>query len=147
MQLSSNFTLAEMLESQTARRHGFDEQFRPSKSAVNNLKLVADNILQPLRNHTGQPIRISSGYRCRRVNTQVGGAANSQHVTGNAVDIISASPNVSNATLFELIQRLKLPYDQLIWEFGTRINPAWVHVSFSNRHRRQIIYIPANLRP
>jgi zinc D-Ala-D-Ala carboxypeptidase len=147
MMLSKNFSLAEMLESQTATRFGVSEQFRPSKIVVDNLTLLCTHILQPLRDKLGTPIRISSGYRHKRTNELVGGASTSQHVRGQAADLISADPNVSNATIFETIQRLNLPFDQLIWEFGTKLNPSWVHVSYGERHRRQVLYVPNHLKP
>jgi zinc D-Ala-D-Ala carboxypeptidase len=144
--MTKNFTLTEFLESQTATRRGIEEQFRPPKHIVKNLQALAENILQPLRDKTG-PIRISSGYRCKALNAAIGGSISSQHMMGEAADIISADPNVSNATLFEIIQKLNLPFDQLIWEYGTKLNPRWIHVSFSPRNRRQILYIPSNLKP
>jgi len=142
MKLSKNFTLAEMLESQTARRHGIDEQFMPPAKVVDNLQALVKNILQPLRDKVG-PISVSSGYRCKRVNTIIKGAASSQHLTGQAADIKGAN----NKALFDAIIEMKLPFDQLIWEFGTKANPAWVHVSFGPRNRRQVLYIPSNLKP
>lgn len=147
MKLSANFTLQEMLESQTARRHNITQQFRPSQTVIKNLELLCVNILQPLRDKLGTPIRISSGYRHPETNKKVGGSATSQHTQGQAADIISADPDVSNATIFETIQRLNLPFDQLIWEYGTKLNPAWVHVSFGPRNRKQVLYIPKNLEP
>jgi zinc D-Ala-D-Ala carboxypeptidase len=144
--MTKHFTLNEFIESQTARRRGIDEQFRPPAHIRKNLQALAENILEPLRAHTG-PIRISSGYRCKRLNAAVGGSISSQHMQGQAADIISADSNISNATLFNLIISLNLPFDQLIWEYGTKINPAWVHVSFGPRNRKQILYIPNTLRP
>jgi hypothetical protein len=129
--LSDNFTLAEMLKSSTAVRQGFVEQLTPPISVVKNLEALAKNILQPLRNAERTPILIISGYRCHRLNDFIGGSDNSQHVTGEAVDIESDD----NEALFNMIQELGLPFDQLINEF----NFAWVHVSFGPRNRRQIL--------
>jgi hypothetical protein len=105
---------------------------------IANLKLLCENILQPLRDEVGA-ISISSGFRCEKVNKLIGGAVGSQHQTGEAADIKGIT--VSNKVLFDKIRALKLPYDQLIHEFGTKDNPAWVHVSFSKRNRRQVLYI------
>ena len=138
MQLSKNFYLAEFLESQTARRHNIQEQFKPSGLVIANLKLLCENILQPLRDEVGA-ITISSGFRCEKVNKLIGGAVGSQHQTGEAADIKGIT--VSNKVLFDKIRALKLPYDQIIHEFGTKDNPAWVHVSFSKKNRRQVLYI------
>jgi zinc D-Ala-D-Ala carboxypeptidase len=139
MQLSKNFYLSEFLESQTARRHGISEQFNPSKEVVENLRLLCVNVLQPLRDKSGS-IKISSGYRCKRVNDIVKGSATSEHMTGQAADIQGLQ--MSNSELFKLIQALKLPFNQLIWEFGTKQSPAWVHVSFNKSlNKKQILYI------
>lgn len=140
MNLTKNFPLIDFLESQTARRHGIKEQFNPPKLVVDNLRLLSINILQPLRDHIKSPIIISSGYRSPQVNALIENASKtSQHMTGQASDIYALK--ISNSKLFELIQKLNLPYDQLIWEFGTKKEPAWVHVSWSPKPRRQILYI------
>lgn len=140
MKLSPNFTLEEMLESQTARRKGIAEQFTPPPEVIANLKALCKNILQPLRDAIGGPIKISSGYRCPRLNKAIGGAKNSQHMAGEAADIQGLN-GMTNKQLFNKIKQLGLPFDQMIWEFGNDQNPAWVHVSFGPRHRRQIIRV------
>jgi uncharacterized protein YcbK (DUF882 family) len=133
------FTLAELLESQAARRKNITEQFNPPGEVVLALNNLVDNILDPLRESYGKPIRISSGYRCKRVNAAVGGASTSQHLLGQAADIQAADG--LNMPLFEFIKEMNLPFDQLLWEYGTKTNPAWVHVSFGPRNRKQILYI------
>jgi hypothetical protein len=96
-------------------------------------------ILQPLRNALDYPIKISSGYRCPRLNTHIKGAPNSQHMYGQAVDLIDVSNG--NAVLFETIKSLGLPFDQMIDEFGL----AWVHVSYdSQRMRHQMLKATKN---
>lgn len=139
MNLTKNFPLVDFLESQIARRHNIEEQFKPSEQVVGNLRMLCVNILQPLRDAIKSPIIVSSGYRCERVNTLAKGAKSSQHLTGQAVDIYATK--ISNAALFKKIQELNLPFDQLIWEHGTLQNPAWVHVSYSSKPRKQILYI------
>lgn len=140
MQLSKNFSLAELTESQTGRRHNIKEQFNPPQEVITNLKELCEKVLQPIRDKVGA-IKVSSGYRSPQVNKIVGGATSSQHMTGEAVDI--SGINISNAELFKAIKDSNLPYDQLIWEYGTKSNPAWVHVSYtSNRKaRKQVLYI------
>jgi zinc D-Ala-D-Ala carboxypeptidase len=138
MKLSKNFTLEEMLESQTARRKNIEEQFQPTEDIIANLKLLCKNILQPLRDEAGA-IMVSSGYRCPRLNKAIGGSKTSQHRFGQAADIKGVES--SNAKLFAQIKKMKLPFDQLIWEFGTAKEPAWVHVSFSPRERGEILFI------
>lgn len=136
---SKYFTLKEMLSSQTATRLGFNEQFNPSALVISNLEKLCFNILDPLREELGVPLKISSGYRCLRLNNAVGGAKNSQHLTGQASDV--EGMNITNAEIFETIKKMNLPYDQLIWEFGNKKEPAWVHVSTASNPRKQIIYI------
>jgi zinc D-Ala-D-Ala carboxypeptidase len=72
MNLSKNFTLNELLRSDTANRLKIVEQYTPSQAVVENLRKLCINILQPLRNHLGVPIRITSGFRCKRTNKAVG---------------------------------------------------------------------------
>lgn len=138
MKLSNNFELSEFLFSETAYRYDIKEQFTPSKEVVDNLKLLCVNILQPVRDKFGA-IKITSGYRCRKVNDIVKGSVTSQHKTGQASDIQAL--NTTNRVLFEYIKKSDLPFHQLIWEFGTKNNPAWVHVSFSGKPIRQVLYI------
>lgn len=136
--LSQHFSLTEMVESATARRLQIQEQFAPPTQVVDNLKELCENILEPLRLEVGALI-ITSGYRCPKVNKAVGGVPTSQHVVGQAADIRATS--TTNAELFNHIKQMRLPFDQLIWEFGTQQEPAWIHVSYSRRPRRQILFI------
>lgn len=130
------FSIAELTKSATASRKGINNT--PDESVKRNLNLLVDNILDPLREAFGEPIIVTSGYRCGRLNKAVGGATKSQHMYGQAADIRTVSDKPSdNKKLFDLIRELKLPYDQLIDEY----NYNWVHVSYSSRHRRQILHI------
>lgn len=130
MNLTKNFTLEEMLQSDTASRQGFKEQFNPNDEIIESLRLLCVNVLQPLRDKTDKAIIISSGYRCKRLNNAIGGASNSQHLIGEAADI-----KIEGITPFEvckLIIELELPFDQIIEEFG-----VWTHVSFSTKNRKE----------
>lgn len=139
MNLSKNFTLNEMLESQTARRRNIQEQFTPSENVKENLRKLCINVLQPLRDKLGKPIHVSSGYRCKRLNKAIGGAVKSQHIEGKAADLQGIG--ITNKELFDYIKD-NLDYDQLLWEFGTKEEPAWVHVSYDDkRMRKQVLYI------
>lgn len=126
MNLSRHFTLEEMTHSQTASRRGVLN--RPGPDEVENLRRLCLNILEPLRVHLGRPIMVSSAYRAPYVNRLVGGASTSQHVRGQAADIVV--PGMSVDEVVKAIHDLNLPYDQLIDEFGD-----WVHVSYSARKR------------
>ena len=130
------FSIAELTKSETANKRKIDN--KPTKEVENCLNQLIDNILDPLRKAYGQPIIVSSGYRCPELNKVVGGTRTSQHILGQAADIRTKfNSKESNKQLFELIKQLKLPFDQLINEY----NYSWVHVSYSNRNRRQILNI------
>jgi zinc D-Ala-D-Ala carboxypeptidase len=130
MQLSPNFTLNEMTRSETADLHGYAEQYTPPQKVISNLQRLCVRVLEPLRaklcTHFGREIAIhvTSGYRCDRVNKKVGGAFNSQHTIGDAVDIQVHEMTVEE--LFQFIRKNIGEYDQLIQEFD-----QWVHVSFT----------------
>lgn len=130
------FSIAELTNSSTAIKKKIDNT--PTKEIENNLNQLIDNILDPLRESWGQPIIVSSGYRCDALNKAVGGATSSQHRLGQAADIHTKSNSKEdNKKLFDLIKQLKLPFDQLINEY----NYDWVHVSYSPRNRRQVLNI------
>lgn len=132
--LSKHFTLDEMTKSATATRLGI--QNVPTAEHLENLRDLVEYVLEPLRIHYGRPIIVTSGYRCPSLNKAVGGAAKSQHATGQAVDIRSVSDRRDdNKELFDMIREMGLPFDQLINEFDY----DWVHVSYSPRNRRQVL--------
>lgn len=131
--MTEHFTLRELTKSMTATRLGFDEQFDPSQEVIDNLQALAENILQPLRDAIGHVIYVHSGYRCERLNSYIHGAKGSQHMKGEAVDIENLQ--YGNEYLYRKIIELKLPFDQLINEFGF----DWIHVSYSPQNRRQIL--------
>ncbi len=138
MRLSKHFTLDEFIKSATATRLGIDNT--PDEKVLNCIQALVDNVLEPLRVHMGRPLIVTSGFRCKKLNKAVGGSSTSQHCTGEAVDIRSVSDKFSdNKEIFDTILDMKLPFDQLIWEFGNDVGPDWVHVSFSPKNRKQII--------
>lgn len=138
MQLSKNLSLAEVIRSETAKRRGVSNM--PTDAHIANFKLLAEKVFQPIRDHFGVPIHISSGYRSAALNKAIGGAASSQHCTGEAIDIDMDGTSVTNAQIFNYIKD-NLEFDQLIWEFGTDTNPDWVHVSYEStgKQRKQIL--------
>jgi hypothetical protein len=138
MQLSKNLALAEVMRSETAKRKGISNM--PTPEHIENFKLLAENVFQPIREHFGVPIHISSGYRSKALNTAVGGSLSSQHCSGEAIDIDMDTTTVKNAEIFNFIKD-NLNFDQLIWEFGTDSNPDWVHVSYEStgKQRKQIL--------
>ena len=138
MQLSKNFSLKEMTRSQTATRKGIDNN--PTGTHQSNLVLLCQNILQPLRDYYGRPLRVSSGYRSPELCIAIGSSIKSQHAKGQAADF--EIPGVSNKDLAEYI-RDNLNFDQLILEFFTPDDPnsGWVHCSFNNKveNRKQFL--------
>ena len=138
MKLSENLTLREAIKSNTATRLGIDNT--PEQWEINNLRAVAENIFQPVRDHFGVPIGVSSGYRCKELNKAIGGSKYSQHMIGEALDIdADIYGRVTNAEIFNYIKN-NLEWDQMIWEFGDDDEPNWVHVSYkeSGSNRKQL---------
>ena len=123
MQLSQNFTLAELTKSQTAERRGIKNV--PDAEAITNLKLLAENILQPIRNEFGSFI-VSSGYRCPELSIAIGSSKNSQHCKGQAADFEVA--NVDNYLFHEKI----CEFSQIIFDHDTVVPPSSRDSQFPN---------------
>lgn len=139
-QLSKSFSLAELTNSNTAKSRGINNTAPPK--VVKNMKDLATNLLQPLRDHIGLPIKVNSGYRSPALNKAVGGVSNSSHLTGYAVDIVC--PSYGNAKEFcryieKFLKENNIPFDQLIYEYGT-----WVHLGYKSNaglQRKQVLTI------
>ena len=140
MKLSEHLDLSEVTRSTDAKRRGISNE--PTAEHIQNFKIIAEKIFEPIRKHFGVPIHISSGYRSKALNTAIGGSLTSQHCFGEAIDIDmdGSSNGVTNKMVFEFI-KANLNFDQLIWEFGTKDAPDWVHVSFetTGKQRKQIL--------
>ena len=134
MQLSANFSLAEMVKSQIAERKGLDNT--PNPEQIKELEKVAVNILQPVRDHFSVPFIVSSGFRCGELCVAVGSSIKSQHAKGQAADF--EVPNVSNMELAEWI-RDNLEFDQLILECYKGGNTGWVHCSYVHEPRKELL--------
>lgn len=131
--LTSHFSLEEFTLSQTAARQGLDNT--PSPEVAANLLRTATGLEAVRVVLGGAPINISSGYRSPAVNAAVGGAKNSQHLTGQACDF--TAPRFGTVQqVFDAIKRSGIAYDQLIIEFG-----RWVHISFADKPRKQALVI------
>ena len=132
-QLTANFSLHELTKSETALRMGFDNT--PGEVEIASLKLLAEKVLQPVRDHFAKGVKVNSGYRSPESNAAVNGSKTSDHCLGRAADI--EIPGVPNAELAQWIMD-NLDYTQLILEFYTPGIPdsGWVHVAFD----------PANLK-
>ena len=137
MQLSLNFSLGELTKSQTATRKGIDNT--PSPEHQENLKLLCESVLQPVRDHFGKVVTISSGYRSPELCTAIGSKITSQHAKGQAADFEIFG--VSNKALADYINS-ELHYDQLILEYWNESDPnsGWVHCSFAEgKNRKQYL--------
>lgn len=124
--MTKNFTLKELCVTKTGIHN------EPNAEQKEALRLLAVNILQPARDALG-PIKVTSGFRNARVNAAIGGSRTSQHMKGEAADLQCDD----NAALFKFIKTLE--FDQLIWEFGDKEQPDWVHVSYSKRNRKEVL--------
>lgn len=129
-----HFTLTELTRSATARRLGIDNT--PSPEAVAALTQLVDNVLDPLREAWSAPLYVTSGYRCPALNRAVGGVPHSQHILGQAADVTTGTID-GNRRLWQLLQSLKLPVDQVINEHGYR----WLHISHGPHNRRHFFAI------
>lgn len=133
--ISQHISFSEGIVSTTGLRLGIPNN--PPAAVLANMRITAEAIFEPLRQHFGTPIRVLSFYRSPALNRAVDGSQTSQHMTGEAIDM-QGTGEVSNADLFNYIKD-NLPFDQLIWEFGNSREPAWVHVSYSKRPRKSIL--------
>ena len=135
MKLTENFSLNELTKSQTAERKGIDNT--PSTEHQDNLKSLCEMILQPIRDHFGQVVSVSSGYRSPELCVAIGSSTQSQHAKGQASDFEIFG--VSNKELADYINE-NLDYDQLIleyWKGEDEPNSGWVHCSYTNGSNRK----------
>ena len=130
MKLSNNLSLAEVIKSNTAIRRGIDNT--PTDLHIANLRYLAENVFQPIREHFGSAIYVSSGYRSKALNEAIGGSQRSFHSHGMALDLDQdgRSNSVTNTDIFYYIKD-NLPFSELIWEFGDENKPDWVHVAIA----------------
>lgn len=130
--LSTSFLLAEFVASDTADSLNIDNDI--TIDAVDNLRYLCAELLQPLRNALGVGVYISSGYRCPALNKAVGGVATSQHTTGQAADVYCRR-QFTPLDIARMVVALRLPFDQLI------LYPTFVHLSLTDgENRGQILY-------
>jgi zinc D-Ala-D-Ala carboxypeptidase len=123
MKISEHLSLSEVIRSESAKRNGISNM--PTPEHIENFKILAAKVFEPIREHFGVPIRISSGYRSAELNKCVNGSSTSQHSSGEAIDIDQDYTTITNKQVFEYIKD-NLTFDQLINEFDY----SWVHVSY-----------------
>lgn len=140
MKLSEHLDLAEVVKSDSAKRRGISNM--PTPEHIENFKKLAVNVFEPIRKHFGVPIHISSGYRSKELNAVIGGASNSDHCFGMALDLDQQGHKggVTNKQVFDFIKD-NLKFKQLIWEGGTKQEPDWVHVSYDEKNLKKEILL------
>ena len=135
------FSIDEMLRSATAKKLGIDNI--PGDKERIQLERLINEILDPIRIEYGGPIMVTSGFRCKRLNDIVKGSKNSQHMKGEAADLVPVDGDTRR--LFDVIRRMmkegKIKTGQLIWEYGTWTKPKWVHISLPGKSINQVLYI------
>lgn len=112
-----------------------------------NLKNLIENLLDPVRERLGAPIKVTSGFRPPKLNKAVGGASNSNHLYGNAADIHTGNDRSDNVKIAMIVIQLGIPFDEVIVEgasfnnSGELVSCKWVHVALrQNNNRRKFIY-------
>ena len=135
MKLTENFNLNELVKSQVAERKVIPNN--PSGDHIDNLKKLAESVLQPLRNHYESPVIITSGYRSADLCLAIGSSIESQHAKGQAADLeIIGVSNYDTA----LWIKNNLDFDQLILEFWKgedEPNSGWIHISYVGKKNRK----------
>ena len=134
MKISDHITYAEAIHSNTGKRMGIDNT--PSQTQVEAMKLLAEKVFEPLREWVGGPIKVNSFFRSEALNEAIGGSGTSQHCKGQAIDIDDVYGRKSNAEMYNWIKE-NLDFDQMIWEFGTDMQPNWVHVSYVSEEKNR----------
>ena len=145
MQLTEHFTLEEFTRSATAERLHIPNT--PNTLNIQNLRTLCSHVLEPLRQYVGEPVIISSGYRCNELNKAVGGVSGSQHTKGEAADIRIPDAATGKEWFTWIMDNLE--FDQLIWETkrvpnipnnpNTPNSTHWIHVSYREDHNRQTL--------
>jgi len=140
MYLTENISLKELTKSESATRFGLSNE--PSQVEIDNLKKLAVNILQPIRDHFNRPLIITSGYRSAELCVKIGSSVSSQHTKGQAADF--EIDGIANKALSDYIH-FNLDYDQLILEFWSpdAPNSGWVHCSYKGEGQNRKQYLRA----
>ena len=135
--ISKHVSWKEGTVSNTGLRLGLDNT--PNEEQIENMKVVAKKLFEPLREWVGGPISVNSFFRGEPVNTAIGGSKRSQHMKGQAMDIDDTMGHKTNAEMFHYIKD-NLDWDQMVWEFGTEHpdgNPNWIHISYVSPERNR----------
>lgn len=132
--ISKHISYKEAVGSNYAKQKGIKN--KPNEEQVENMKLLAEEVFEPLREWVDAPIKVNSMFRSKELNSAIKGSLKSSHLKGEAMDITSMGGK-SNLEMFHYI-RTELDFDQLIWEFGKE--PKWLHVSYNkDNNRKQVL--------
>jgi len=132
--ISKHISYKEAVGSNYAKQKGIKN--KPNEEQVENMKLLAKEVFEPLREWVDAPIKVNSMFRSLELNTALKGSKTSSHMKGEAMDITSMGGK-SNLEMFHYIKD-NLCFDQLIWEFGKE--PKWLHVSYNkDKNRKQVL--------
>ena len=137
--ISKHISYKEAVSSNYAKQYSIKN--KPNEEQVENMKLLAEKVFEPLREWVGCPIRVNSMFRSLELNTALKGSITSSHMKGEAMDITSMGCDKedckTNLDMFHYIKD-NLEFDQLIWEFGAE--PKWLHVSYNkDKNRKQVL--------
>jgi len=140
--ISKHISFAEATRSATAKKLKIDNT--PTDEHLENMELVAEKVFEPLREYAGHPIGVNSFYRSPDLNVAINGSRTSSHMIGAAIDLNSLGEK-TNKELFDFIME-NLTFDQLIWEFGSDKNPAWIHISYIGEedNRNEVLKVKFN---
>ena len=133
--ISKHISYKEAVGSNYAKQKGIKN--KPNEDQVENMKLLAEKVFEPLREWVDAPIKVNSMFRSLELNTALKGSKTSSHMKGEAMDITSMGGK-SNLEMFHYIKD-NLCFDQLIWEFGSE--PKWLHVSYNKGNNRQQVLV------
>ena len=141
MNISENFTLKEFLQSETANKNGFLEQYSPPETVIHNVTLLSQKVAERIRAKFG-PFTPTCAYRCDRTNAKVGGAKYSKHKTGQAFDetFILNGKNISDKVFYWLLKS-DVEWTKIIWEYGDNDNPNWLHIEYVEGAKKEVYYI------
>jgi hypothetical protein len=142
VKLSEHLDLSEIIRSESAKRNGISNM--PTPEHIENLKALAENIFEPIRNHFKVPIRVSSGYRSKELNAKVGGSKSSDHCFGYAIDLDADGTSITNNEIFYFIKD-NLKFKQLIFEFPVNGQASWIHISYQASNLKNEILIAKKL--
>jgi hypothetical protein len=130
MNLTAHFSLEELVYSEDAAKDGINNT--PSADVVTHLQLLAVGLESVRTLLCGQPLHVSSGFRCLQLNRAEHGVSDSAHLSGYAADFECPKFGVP-IKIVEFLAKSGLKFDQLIQE-GT-----WVHISFAPTMRQEVL--------